>query len=54
MLSNCVVDSTKVRPISVQVTVNYIYYVELHVSTFLMSPSGPRLAFRAYWERNEH
>ena len=54
MLSNCVVDGTKIRPISVQVIVNYIYYVELHVSTYLRSSSGPPLVFKAYWGRNEH
>ena len=37
-----------------QTQLNCIYYIELHVSTYLRSPSGLQLLFKTYWERNVH
>ena len=44
----CVVNSNKIKPISVQTQINSIYYIELHVSTYLRSSSGSQLVIKTY------
>jgi hypothetical protein len=42
----CVVNTTRIKSISVQTQLNSIYYIVLHVSTYLRSSSGSQLVFK--------
>jgi hypothetical protein len=40
--------STKIKSISLQIQLNFISYIELHVSTYLRTSSGSQLVFKTY------
>jgi hypothetical protein len=42
----------KIKSISVQTQLSSIYYIKLHVSTYVRSLSGSQLVFRTCWRRN--
>jgi hypothetical protein len=41
-----------IKSVSVRTQLNYIYYTELHVSTYLRLSSGSQLVFKTYWGRS--
>jgi hypothetical protein len=43
---------TEIKSKSVHTQVNFIYYTELRVSTYLRSSSGSQFVFKTYWRRN--
>jgi hypothetical protein len=40
----------KIKTVSVQTQLNSIYFIEVHISTYLRSSLASQLVFKAYWE----
>ena len=54
MSLSCTADTTKIKSIYSQTQPNAIYYIELHVSTYLKPSSVLQIVFKTFWGRTIH